>query len=169
MPRSWLKPTGNILVLFEELGGNPIGISLAKRSMKSVCADMFEYRPNSSYWHTETNGETEAIRRPKIHLQCSPGLLISSIKFASFGTPLGSCGNFQQGACHAPTSYDVLRKVYSICFCSTACIDRCTYVYRDQLNLCFLQRCIGKEKCAVTISNSNFGQDPCPNAPNSRD
>lgn len=27
----------------------------------------------------------------------------------------------------------------------------------------FLQRCIGKQRCAVTISNTNFGQDPCPN------
>ncbi|KAI7736627.1 hypothetical protein M8C21_025712 [Ambrosia artemisiifolia] len=134
VPRSWLKPTGNILVLFEELGGDPRRISLTKRSMTSACADMFEYHTNTTDWHTESNGKMQPIRRPKIHLQCSPGLLISSIKFASFGTPIGTCGAFQLGTCHARASYGVVSK-----------------------------RCIGKERCAVTISNSNFGQDPCPN------
>ncbi|KAK1410445.1 hypothetical protein QVD17_36982 [Tagetes erecta] len=134
VPRSWLKPTGNILVLFEELGGDPTRVSLTKRSMTSVCADMFEHHPTSKDQHTESYGKTQPFRRPKIHLQCSPGLFISAIKFASFGTPIGTCGTFKKGTCHARASYGVISK-----------------------------RCIGKERCAVTISNSNFGQDPCPN------
>ncbi|XP_022966884.1 beta-galactosidase-like [Cucurbita maxima] len=32
VPRSWLKSSGNILVVFEEWGGNPEGISLVKRA-----------------------------------------------------------------------------------------------------------------------------------------
>lgn len=32
VPRSWLRPTGNFLVVFEELGGNPDWITLVKRS-----------------------------------------------------------------------------------------------------------------------------------------
>ncbi|GLT47818.1 hypothetical protein SLA2020_214800 [Shorea laevis] len=32
VPRSWLKPKGNLLVVFEEWGGDPSGISLVKRS-----------------------------------------------------------------------------------------------------------------------------------------
>ncbi|XP_071707113.1 beta-galactosidase 3-like [Rutidosis leptorrhynchoides] len=133
VPRSWLKPTANLLVLFEELGGDPTSISLVKRSMTSVCGDIFEYRTNTTDWHTESYGKTQVIRRPKIRLQCSPGLMISSIKFASFGTPVGTCGTFQRGTCHADTSYDVVSK-----------------------------RCVGKDRCAVAVSNSNFGQDPCP-------
>jgi len=31
VPRSWLKPTKNLIVVFEELGGNPWKISLVKR------------------------------------------------------------------------------------------------------------------------------------------
>lgn len=31
LPRSWLKPKENLLVLFEEWGGDPTGISLVKR------------------------------------------------------------------------------------------------------------------------------------------
>ncbi|GFP93194.1 beta-galactosidase [Phtheirospermum japonicum] len=32
VPRSWLKPSGNLLVVFEELGGDPTGISLVRRT-----------------------------------------------------------------------------------------------------------------------------------------
>ncbi|KAG8497589.1 hypothetical protein CXB51_008836 [Gossypium anomalum] len=134
VPRSWLKPTQNLLVLFEELGGDPSKISLVKRSVSTVCAEISEYHPNIKNWQIESYGKTEEFHRPKVHLHCSPGQAISSIKFASFGTPLGTCGSYQQGPCHAPTSYDILEK-----------------------------RCVGKQRCAVTISNSNFGHDPCPN------
>ncbi|XP_015969664.1 beta-galactosidase 5 [Arachis duranensis] len=33
VPRSWLKPTKNLIVVFEELGGNPWKISLVKRTI----------------------------------------------------------------------------------------------------------------------------------------
>ncbi|KAL2497699.1 Beta-galactosidase 3 [Abeliophyllum distichum] len=134
LPRSWLKPTQNLLVIFEELGGDPTRITLDKRSMTSVCADIAEYHPNIKNWQIESYGRTEEFHKPKVHLRCGPGQSISSIKFASFGTPLGTCGSFQQGTCHAPSSYTTLEK-----------------------------KCIGRQRCSVTISNSNFGQDPCPN------
>ncbi|KAM1261712.1 hypothetical protein ACFX13_027648 [Malus domestica] len=133
VPRSWLKPTQNLLVLFEELGGDPSRISLVKRAVSSVCSEVAEYHPTIKNWHIESYGKVEDFRSPKVHLRCNPGQAISSIKFASFGTPLGTCGSYQQGTCHATTSYSVLQK-----------------------------KCIGKQRCAVTISNSNFG-DPCPN------
>ncbi|CAA2982995.1 beta-galactosidase 3 [Olea europaea subsp. europaea] len=134
LPRSWLKPTQNLLVLFEELGGDPTRITLVKRSTTSVCADVAEYHPNIKNWQIESYGRTEEFHKPKVHLRCGPGQSISSIKFASFGTPLGTCGTFQQGTCHAPSSYTTLEK-----------------------------KCIGRPRCTVAISNSNFGQDPCPN------
>lgn len=34
VPRSWLKPSGNLLVVFEEWGGDPSGISVVKRTNK---------------------------------------------------------------------------------------------------------------------------------------
>jgi hypothetical protein len=111
VPRSWLKPTQNLLVLFEELGGDPSRISLVKRSVSSVCADVSEYHPTIKNWHIESYGKSEELHRPKVHLRCSQGQTISSIKFASFGTPLGTCGSYQQGTCHAATSYDILEKV----------------------------------------------------------
>ncbi|KAJ7966808.1 Beta-galactosidase [Quillaja saponaria] len=35
VPRSWLKPTKNLLVVLEELGGNPWKISIVKRTVRS--------------------------------------------------------------------------------------------------------------------------------------
>ncbi|KAI5402916.1 variant 5, Beta-galactosidase 3 [Lathyrus oleraceus] len=36
VPRSWLKPTKNLIVVFEELGGNPWKISLLKRTVHTA-------------------------------------------------------------------------------------------------------------------------------------
>lgn len=134
MPRSWLLPTKNLLVIFEELGGDATKISLVKRSVSSVCADVSEWHPMIKNWHIDSYGQPEEVRRPKVHLRCAPGQSISAIKFASFGTPSGTCGSFQEGTCHSPKSYTTLEK-----------------------------KCIGQERCAVTITTDNFGGDPCPN------
>ncbi|KAL3505338.1 hypothetical protein ACH5RR_035179 [Cinchona calisaya] len=133
VPRSWLKPTQNLLVLFEELGGDASKISLVKRTTASVCASAHENRASMVDWHIDSNGEGTMLRQPKIQLQCAPGQSISTIKFASFGTPSGPCGAFQQGTCHAESSQAVIEKM-----------------------------CIGQETCRVTASKSYFGSDPCP-------
>lgn len=168
MPRSWLKPTQNLLVLFEELGGDPTRISLAKRSVTSVCADVTEYHPMIKNWQIESYGKTQEFHKPKVHLRCGPGQSISSIKFASFGTPLGTCGTFQQGTCHAPTSYSTLEKVIIVITClmdiiSTIYLKFIGWVFIILSTCIILQKCIGQQRCSVAISNSNFGQDPCPN------
>ncbi|XP_065016121.1 beta-galactosidase 5-like [Musa acuminata AAA Group] len=134
VPRSWLQPTRNLLVVFEELGGDATKISLAKRSVSSVCADVSEWHPTIKNWHIENYGRPEEHHKPKVHLRCAQGQFISAIKFASYGTPIGTCGNFQQGACHSPNSHTILEKM-----------------------------CIGKEKCMVAISQNIFGGDPCRN------
>ncbi|RWW12829.1 hypothetical protein GW17_00023494 [Ensete ventricosum] len=111
VPRSWLQPTRNLLVVFEELGGDATKILLAKRSISSVCADVSEWHPTIKNWHIENYGRPEEHRKPKVHLRCAPGQFISAIKFASYGTPIGTCGNFQQGVCHSPNSAAILEKV----------------------------------------------------------
>lgn len=128
-----MKPTRNLLVVFEELGGDISKVSLVKRSVSSVCADMSEYHPMIDTWHTESHRKSEEPNRPKVHLHCPPGQSISTIKFASFGTPLGTCGSFQKGSCHSSNSQAVVEK-----------------------------KCIGQERCSVSVANGNFGSDPCP-------
>uniref|UniRef100_A0A5B7A6C7 Beta-galactosidase n=2 Tax=Davidia involucrata TaxID=16924 RepID=A0A5B7A6C7_DAVIN len=133
VPRSWLNPTGNLLVVFEEWGGNPSGISLVKREIQSVCADIFEWQPTLVNWQLQASGKVNRPLRPKAHLWCAPGQKISSIKFASFGTPQGVCGSFREGSCHAHHSYDAFEKY-----------------------------CIGQQSCSVTVAPEMFGGDPCP-------
>ncbi|OVA08712.1 D-galactoside/L-rhamnose binding SUEL lectin domain [Macleaya cordata] len=134
VPRSWLKPTQNLLVLFEEIGGDTSGISLVKRAVSSVCAKVSEYHPTTKSLQLDgLDKQNEVLPKPKVHLHCPRGQSISTIKFASFGTPSGTCGNFQKGTCHSPSSYDILKK-----------------------------KCVGQEQCIVTVSNSNFKRDPCP-------
>ncbi|KAF8388824.1 hypothetical protein HHK36_025504 [Tetracentron sinense] len=133
VPRSWLNPTQNLLVLFEELGGNPTGISLTRRTIESVCADIFEMQPTLMNLHIQAYGKVKPLR-PEAHLWCAPGQKISSIKFASFGTPGGVCGSFQEGKCHAHKSYDAFEK-----------------------------NCIGQQSCSLIVAPEVFGGDPCPN------
>ncbi|CAN6457188.1 unnamed protein product [Victoria cruziana] len=110
VPRSWLHPTGNLLVIFEEWGGNPSGITMVRRTVGSACADVSEWHP--SIWNIKSYGKPEMPEKPQVHISCTEGQKISSIKFASFGTPYGTCGSFQQGTCHSPYSYEAF-KVWS--------------------------------------------------------
>nr|KYP36940.1 Beta-galactosidase [Cajanus cajan] len=130
IPRSWLNPSGNYLVVFEEWGGDPTGISLVQRETESVCADIYEGQPTLKNREMLESGK---VNRPKAHLWCPPGQKISQIKFASYGLPLGACGNFREGNCHAHKSYDAPQK-----------------------------NCIGKQSCLVTVAPEVFGGDPCP-------
>ncbi|GJM94090.1 hypothetical protein PR202_ga10704 [Eleusine coracana subsp. coracana] len=127
VPRSWLNPTGNLLVIFEEWGGDPTGISMVKRTTGSICADVSEWQPSMKNWRTKD------YEKAKIHLQCDHGRKITDIKFASFGTPEGSCGSYSEGGCHAHKSYDI-----------------------------FWKNCIGQERCGVSVVPDVFGGDPCP-------
>ncbi|KAK9131144.1 hypothetical protein Sjap_011631 [Stephania japonica] len=138
VPRSWLKPTGNLMVVFEEIGGNPRGISLVKRTVQSVCADIYEWQPTLMNYMMQSSGKVDRPLRPKAHLLCAPGQKISSIKFASFGTPQGVCGSFSEGSCHAHKSYDVFEKGT------------------------LMQTCIGQQACTVDVAPEVFGGDPCP-------
>jgi hypothetical protein len=114
VPRSWLKPTKNLLVVFEELGGDVSKISLVRRSVTSVvtsvCADAFENHPTVANFSVEGHGKSNILQQSKVHLRCAAGQSISTIEFASFGTPSGTCGSFQKGTCHAPNSLEVVEK-----------------------------------------------------------
>ena len=112
VPRSWLNPSGNLLVVFEEWGGEPSGISLVKRTTGSVCSDIFEGQPALKNWQMVALGKFNHLQ-PKAHLWCPPGQKISKIKFASYGMPQGTCGSFREGNCHAHKSYDAFENVYT--------------------------------------------------------
>lgn len=111
VPRSWLKPSGNTLVLFEEMGGDPTEISFATRQIQSLCAQVSETHPLPvDMWSSDSTVAT--ISGPVLSLKCPfPKQVISSIKFASFGTPIGSCGKFSHGQCRNNMALSIVWKV----------------------------------------------------------
>ncbi|MFN0728958.1 immunoglobulin-like domain-containing protein [Polaribacter gochangensis] len=64
-------------------------------------------------------------------LTAPPGLVITGIDFASYGTPTGTCGNFALGSCNAANSLSIVSS-----------------------------RAIGKNSVTIPALNSVFG-DPC--------
>ncbi|KAJ3671146.1 hypothetical protein LUZ60_008572 [Juncus effusus] len=104
VPRSWLNPTGNLMVIFEEWGGDPTTISLVKRTVDKVCAYVSEWQPSFK------NLATKDYEIPKVHLFCENNKKIASIKFASYGNPNGVCGSYVEGTCHARKSYNAFQK-----------------------------------------------------------
>ena len=116
VPRSWLKASNNFLVILEETGGNPLGISVKLHSASIVCAQVSQsyYPPmkkllNASLLRQQEVSSNDMI--PEMNLHCRDGNIISSITFASFGTPGGSCQSFSRGNCHAPSSQSIVSKV----------------------------------------------------------
>lgn len=167
VPHLWLNPTGNLLVVLEEWGGNPNGISLVRRDIDSVCADIYEWQPTLMNYEMQASGKVNKPLRPKAHLSCSLGQKISSIKFASFGTPEGICGSFREGSCHAFHSYDVFQKVcYNCTFLSSFFPGFATFSYLllgfIDHELLLSQICVGQNSCTVPVTPEIFGGDPCP-------
>ncbi|XP_040991166.1 beta-galactosidase 8 [Juglans microcarpa x Juglans regia] len=131
VPRSWLQSSGNTLVLFEEIGGDPTKISFATRQIGSLCSHVSESHPSPiDTWNTDSTSGRKL--RPTVLLECpSPGQVISSIKFASFGTPSGTCGGYSHGQCSSRRALSIVQKA-----------------------------CIGSKSCSIGVSVNTFG-DPC--------
>ncbi|WCJ33169.1 beta galactosidase 9 [Euphorbia peplus] len=135
VPRAWLQASDNLLVLFEETGGNPFEISIKLRSANVLCAQVSEthYPPPRKWFHPDSLDRNISIEdtMPEMQLQCQDGYIISSVDFASYGNSQGSCQKFSRGNCHAPVSLAVVSKA-----------------------------CQGRNKCSIAVSNAVFG-DPC--------
>ncbi|KAG8655274.1 hypothetical protein MANES_04G022500v8 [Manihot esculenta] len=131
VPRSWVKSSGNTLVLFEEVGGDPTQIAFATKQVGSLCSHVSESHPLPvDMWNTDS--ESGKRSGPVLSLACPhPNQVISSIKFASFGTPHGSCGNFSHGQCSSRSALSIVQKA-----------------------------CVGSKSCSIGVSIKTFG-DPC--------
>lgn len=105
IPRSFLKPTGNLLVLFEEEAGDPLGVSVDTVSITKVCSHVSDSNPPRVLSYQRQRG-----RRPKLELRCPPSKNISNILFASFGSPIGDCGSYAAGRCHSASSAAVVER-----------------------------------------------------------
>ena len=103
VPRSWIKPSGNTLVLLEEMGGDPTKISFAtKHTGSNLCLKVSESHPAPVDTWTSDSKFSNRTSPAVLSLKCPVSTqVISSIRFASFGTPTGSCGSFSHGRCNS--------------------------------------------------------------------
>ena len=111
VPRSWFQPSGNILVIFEEKGGDPMKISFGRRRVTGLCGFVSEDYPSVDLesWDKSFNNTSEG--KAALQLTCPESMAISSIKFASYGNPSGTCGTYSQGNCHYSNTNVVIEKV----------------------------------------------------------
>lgn len=96
-------------MIFEEKGGDPTKIRLSKRKVSGICAHLGEGHPSIDSWSEAENVERKS--KATIHLKCPDNAQIAKIKFASFGTPQGTCGSYSIGDCHDPNSISLVEKV----------------------------------------------------------
>ncbi|KDP29230.1 hypothetical protein JCGZ_16619 [Jatropha curcas] len=89
-PRDWLRPENNVLVLFEELGGNAENIQIQSVTIGKICAHADE-------------GQT-------LEISCQGGHRIKEITFASFGDVNGRCGSFSQGNFYSENALSIVQK-----------------------------------------------------------
>ncbi|CAL1397860.1 unnamed protein product [Linum trigynum] len=115
IPRSWVHSGDNLLVLREELGGDPMQISVLSHTGQEICSVVSEDDPTPpESWRPNMEFRSQS---PEVRLKCEQGWRITSINFAGFGSPEGDCGRFTPGACHA----DMLSVVQKACIGQEGC------------------------------------------------
>ncbi|KAJ3692808.1 hypothetical protein LUZ60_011903 [Juncus effusus] len=137
VPRSFLKPKDNLLVVFEEHGGNPEDIMIMTVKRDNICTFVSEHHPAHIKSWSRENGKLKTIAQdviPRAALRCPSKKVVSKIVFASFGNPMGMCGNFTVGNCHTPKATQVVEKL-----------------------------CLGKRSCTLPVMSKDYGANSnCP-------
>ncbi|KAL3512977.1 hypothetical protein ACH5RR_025694 [Cinchona calisaya] len=133
IPRSWFKPSGNVLVIFEEKGGDPTQLRFSTRKILGACAHVSEDHPSFDLKYFQKAGNENFRNKATVQLVCPTSTRISAVKFASFGAPTGSCGSYAKGDCHDSNSASLIEKV-----------------------------CLHKNNCALEVAKQNFNMGLCP-------
>ena len=124
IPRSFLKPTRNTLVLLEEEENvDPLKITIDRVLITKVCSHISDSSlPPVLSWKEQNYNDTSTQlatdidmhhdRRPKVQLQCPRTSYITDVVFASYGNPVGDCQSTPAlGDCHSSNSHDIVKKV----------------------------------------------------------
>ncbi|KAJ6409928.1 hypothetical protein OIU84_009424 [Salix udensis] len=104
----------------------------------TICSYVTEYHPPSvKSWERKNNNFTPVVdnAKPAAHLKCPNQKKIIAVQFASFGDPLGTCGEYAVGTCHSPVSKQVVE-----------------------------EHCLGKTSCDIPVDKGLFAgkKDDCP-------
>ncbi|XP_020215011.2 beta-galactosidase 13 [Cajanus cajan] len=139
IPRTYLNPKDNLLVIFEEEVADPGKITIQTVDRNTVCSIITENHPaNVKSWATK-KGKFQPVSdnlMPTAELRCPHLRTIKTVEFISFGDPAGFCGAFEMGKCDAPGARQIVEKT-----------------------------CLGQPSCTVPLDKAAFiqGKDPCSN------
>ncbi|AES89386.1 beta-galactosidase-like protein [Medicago truncatula] len=138
IPRSFLKPKDNLLVIFEEEAISPDKIAILTVNRDTICSFITENHPPNIRSFASKNQKLERVGEnltPEAFITCPDQKKITAVEFASFGDPSGFCGSFIMGKCNAPSSKKIVE-----------------------------QLCLGKPTCSVPMVKATFtgGNDGCP-------
>ncbi|KAK4437634.1 Beta-galactosidase 13 [Sesamum alatum] len=138
VPRSFLKPTNNLIVVFEETGGDPRKIEILVVNRDTICSVVSEYHPGHVHsWDLKDNKLRSNMNTVKgAHLACPDRKIIEKVEFVSFGEADGACGAFTAGKCDSTKAHKLVEK-----------------------------ECLGKTECAIPFDRKTLqdpGNDPCP-------
>ncbi|KAJ3692809.1 hypothetical protein LUZ60_011904 [Juncus effusus] len=141
VPRSFLKPKNNLLVVFEEHGGKAEDIIIVAVKRDNICTFVSEYHSAQTKSWSRQDGRIQITAddlNPKATLNCPDKKTINKIVFASFGNPMGMCGNFITGNCHTPSALPLIEKL-----------------------------CLGKRSCTIPVTSTDYVADVnCPDTTN---
>ncbi|CAO2815605.1 unnamed protein product [Amaranthus hypochondriacus] len=141
IPRSYMKPVDNFLVVFDEDGGNIDTVQIETVTRDVICSMVGEdFPPHVLSWVRDPRDIIIPVEepRPKATVKCPKDKIISKVDFASFGNARGACGFYMLGNCTAPNSLKVAE-----------------------------QYCLGKESCSVPVDRNLFDKT-CPEMQNQK-
>ncbi|KAJ0077209.1 hypothetical protein Patl1_36031 [Pistacia atlantica] len=139
VPRSFLKPTDNLMVVLEEEeGGKPEEIQIELVDRDTICSYITDIHPPPvQAWEHKNKQLRPRLGAPKpvAGLHCPTHKVITEVQFASYGDPTGFCGAYLVGNCTVPATKEVVEK-----------------------------HCLGKNSCEVPYEKELLTQkqDPCP-------
>ncbi|KAG8368086.1 hypothetical protein BUALT_Bualt15G0008700 [Buddleja alternifolia] len=138
IPRAFLKPKDNLLVVFEETGGNPEEIDILTVNRDTICSVITEsHPPNVKSWERKDN-KFRSIVDPvqAAHLTCPDNKIIDKVEFVSYGIVDGACGALKAGDCDSSKAHTVVE-----------------------------QLCMGKHECTIPFEREGLvdeNKDSCP-------
>lgn len=104
IPRSFIKPSENLLVILEEENFTPEKVEILVVNRDTICSFITQYHPpNVKSWERKDKQFRAVVDDVKTgaHLRCPINKKMATIEFASFGDPSGVCGNYEHGKCHS--------------------------------------------------------------------
>ncbi|KAB2600428.1 hypothetical protein D8674_010699 [Pyrus ussuriensis x Pyrus communis] len=139
IPRSFIKPTQNLPVVFEEEPANPKHMEILIVNRDTISSFITEYHPpNVNSWARKDNifQPVFDVIKTSADIKCPKNKKVVAVEFASFGDPAGVCASFVLGKCNSTLTKDVVE-----------------------------QHCLGKTSCSVPIDPNLFLKnivDGCP-------